>query len=175
MLAFDIETTGLDPMRSEVTCLCLYDPDEGIERTFMPPLGDDLGEAFRIMDTTSVLCAFNGAQFDIPFLQTRYGLQDARVGAWRLKLNDLYESCYQAFGKAFSLNAVLRANGIESKTGDGCGAIELAQAGRWAELGEYCMQDTMKTHAVTSLARKALPVRGQPRPVFMRDGAFTLS
>ena len=70
----------------------------------------------------------------------RYGIDDSRVGSWVLKLLDVYEGTYKAFGGAFPLNRLLQANGMESKTGTGREAIELARAGRWPELGEYCMQ-----------------------------------
>ena len=157
MLAFDIETTGLDPMRSEVTCLCLYDPDEGIERTFIPPLGDDLGEAFRIMDTTSVLCAFNGARFDLPFIQHQLRASPERVLGWRLKLHDVFEACKLALNITFPLKALLALNDLPGKTGSGADAIQLALDGDWSRLGEYCLNDTRVTHRVSSLHVILLP------------------
>lgn len=166
MLAFDLETTGLDPAVDRVTCASVYAGD-GAGRVFFfggdgrPCDGTDTPEAFfALLDGAARLCAFNGARFDIPFLQARYALTDARVGAWVLKLCDLYEACRLAFGSAFSLNALLAANGMESKTGTGGDAVALARAGRWGELGAYCLQDAAKTHAVSRLARVLLPTRG---------------
>ena len=167
MLAFDLETTGLDPSTATVTCACAYDPSAGIDRVFYfsRPEGADSPEAFfALLDAAARLCAFNGARFDLPFLQARYGLSDARVGGWMLKLYDLYEACRLGFDSGFSLNALLAANGMESKTGTGADAIVLAREGRWDELGEYCRQDTVKTHAVSSLTRPVLPLR-RGRPV----------
>jgi hypothetical protein len=149
MLSFDIETTGLDPREAVVTCACACAPDAGVSATFLageegvplePGRVMDLGEFFRLMDRAGTLCAFNGARFDVPFLQTVYGIDDARVGGWQLKLRDLYEGTYRAFGSAFSLNALLAANGAESKTGTGREAIALARLGEWRKLGDYCMQ-----------------------------------
>ena len=155
VMSFDIETTGLDPQVCSVTCACAYAPEAGLKETFFGP---DIPKLLDLMDRAHTLCAFNGARFDIPFLQTRceiecslvgvgpqargrrYGIDDRRVGLWVLKLLDVYEGTHKAFGGAFPLNRLLQANGMESKTGTGGEAIELARAGRWEELGEYCMQ-----------------------------------
>ena len=171
MLAFDLETTGLDPAAHAVTCACAYDPLSGIDVTFFPPLGDDLQPFFALLDAAPVLCAFNGARFDIPFLQTRYQLPEERVRPWILKLYDVYEACRLAFGAGFSLNALLDANGLESKTGSGREAITLAEQGRWDELGAYCRMDTVKTYEAAALPRLRLPLRGRTAAV-LRMGQF---
>lgn len=98
-----------------------------------------------------------------PLSQERFDIPNDRVAAWRLKLHDLYEACYLSFGGGFSLNALLTANNIEVKTGSGKEAISLALEERWEELGEYCRQDTIKTHYVSSLPYVRVPVRGFPR------------
>ena len=69
MLSFDLETTGLNPATCAITCACAYDPERGIERHFLFPLGDDPEEFLQLLDESDRLCAFNGARFDIPFLQ----------------------------------------------------------------------------------------------------------
>ena len=171
MLAFDLETTGLDPSRDAITCACAYDPAAGIDRLFFPPLGDDLGPFFALLDAAPVLCAFNGARFDLKFLETRHALPAERVGAWALKLYDIYEACSLAFGSAFSLNALLGANGHACKTGSGKEAIVLAEQGRWEELGSYCRMDTVKTHEASSALCVRLPLRGRSG-VFLERGAF---
>jgi hypothetical protein len=162
MLAFDLETTGLDPEVDDVTCACAYDPDEGVDLTFFFSGGPgDTPEAFfSLLDNAPRLCAFNGARFDLPFLQTRYGIPDARVGRWALKLYDLYEACRLGFGSGFSLNAALAANGMDSKTGTGKDAVVLAREGRWDELGAYCRMDTVKTRELSRLGSILLPLRG---------------
>ena len=161
MLAFDIETTGINS-DAVATCACAYDPDAGIDQLFFFKDGTH-EDFFVLLDQASTLCAFNGARFDIPFLQERFKIPDNRVAAWRLKLHDLYEACYLSFGGAFSLNALLAANDMASKTGTGKDAIHLALEERWDELGAYCRQDTIKTHAVSNLLYVCLPVRGYPR------------
>lgn len=169
MLAFDLETTGLDPASDEVTCACAYDPENGVDIIFF--FARDPPEAFfELLDRAQRLCAFNGARFDLPFLQARYAIPDARVGGWTLKLYDLYEISRLGFESGFSLNALLAANGMDSKTGTGGDAVVLAREGRWDELGAYCRQDTVKTHAVSCLDRVRMPLR-DGRTVVMLEGA----
>lgn len=80
---------------------------------------------------------------------------------------DIYETCYLCFGSAFSLNKLLAANGVESKTGTGADAVRLAKAGKWDELAAYCRQDTIKTHAITfDHPCVVLPVRNRPACFF---------
>jgi len=67
MLAFDIETTGLDK-NARATCACAYDPDAGIDQLFFFKDGTQ-EDFFALLDQADSLCAFNGARFDIPFLQ----------------------------------------------------------------------------------------------------------
>lgn len=171
MLAFDIETTGLGKTDS-ITAACAYDPSANIERTFIFGQGDNYMEFIELLDRAPVLCAFNGARFDIPFMQKEWGLGVERVHHWMSKLVDIYEMCYLTFKRGFSLNLLLTQNKIDVKTGTGKEAIELAKNHRWAELGEYCMQDTKKTHAVTSLGTVNLPLSFPKYKVVLQDLRF---
>lgn len=175
VLAFDIETTGLDPERCEVTCACAYD-GAGVERTFVfEPAGPrrsdhprDYGfaggwghpeEFMALLDAAPRLCAFNGVRFDVPFLCRRWGVPAWRAAAWVAKLLDPFEASRLGLGRTFGLEALLRANGLQGKTGSGKEAVRMAAEGRWAELGAYCMHDTIMTHRVATLPRMALPLR----------------
>ena len=186
MLAFDIETQGLSPETAEVTCICACDPETGLALTVIPSLTPaefaaldgvlpglsvDPETILAALDRADRVCAFHGARFDIPFLRARYGIPAERAGAWMLKLVDVYEATFQAFGRAFGLNALLAANGLPSKTDSGANAILLARQREWRRLGEYCMADAAKTHRVSSLARVALPVRGGAS-LWLVDGRF---
>jgi len=181
MLAFDIETTGLDPATCEVTCACAYDGC-GVERVFVfEPAGPrrtdtpmDYGfgpgggwgrreEFMSLLDEAPRLCAFNGVRFDLPFLARRWKVPDARVGAWVRKLFDPFEACRLGLGLTFSLERLLSANGLRGKTGSGLEAIAMAREGRWAELAEYCMHDTRMTHAAAAMGALALPPPAQRR------------
>jgi hypothetical protein len=157
MLAFDLETTGLDPLTDQITCAGAYDPDSGIERVFFFSLGDSPEEFMALLDRADRLCAFNGARFDLPFIQHALGADPGRVSAWRLKLHDVFEGCKLALGVTFPLKALLEINNMQGKTGSGENAIQLAQAERWQELGDYCLHDTRVTHEVSSLDKILLP------------------
>ena len=110
-----------------------------------------------LLDAHDRLCAFNGARFDLPFIARRWAVPAERVAAWMCKLVDVFELCKLGLNKTFPLNRLLAANGMESKTGTGMHAVHMAARGEWAALAEYCMQDTVKTHAVTSLPLVLLP------------------
>lgn len=164
MLTFDIETTGLDGYNDRVTCICFYDSETGQQTSLVFDqecnTEDSLqkqGEATLLLDTASVLCAFNGAKFDIPFLAKNWKIDDEVVGRWRAKLVDVYEASRLAIKTTFSLNQLLAANGLSSKSGSGLEAVRLAQQGEWNALADYCMQDVMLTHQVTTLSVVILP------------------
>ena len=68
---FDIETTGLDQHRNRVTCVSFH--RDGDTETLVR--GDDLTrENLRERLDAPLLVSFNGARFDVPFLETSFGL-----------------------------------------------------------------------------------------------------
>jgi len=71
-LCFDIETTGLDQDRDRVTTVSFYRDGE----TTTLVRGDDLtGDALRSQfESASLICTYNGARFDVPFLETSFDL-----------------------------------------------------------------------------------------------------
>lgn len=148
MLAFDIETTGLDPSSNVVTAACVYDKDAGIEKTYIPALGHDMEEFLKDLDNADRLCSFYGLGFDIPFIQHQYKVSNERVQGWVMKLYDICETSRICFGRAFQLQSLLLGNGLEGKNGSGSDAILLACNGDWEALGKYCMQ----VYAQNSLA-----------------------
>lgn len=158
MLAFDIETTGLNFRTCEITAACVYDGANGFNRTFIFPNGDSPEEFMSLLDNADTICAFNGARFDIPFIETQWRVPAARIYQWRLKLFDILEMSYTMLGEGFSLNRLLTFNSIMVKTASGKEAITMAKEGRWKDLGDYCMQDTIKTWKVSSLSLIKLPV-----------------
>lgn len=74
---------------------CVYDPDRGIERSFNlkedTPDGANAAEFLRHLDEADVLCSFNGARFDIPFIVARYRVPAERYSRWYAKLFDYFE------------------------------------------------------------------------------------
>ncbi len=65
---FDIETTGLTPCRDPITVIGLYDRKR--YRAFV--CGQDLEEFPEVASHYPLLVSFNGAQFDMPFLQREF-------------------------------------------------------------------------------------------------------
>lgn len=157
MLAFDLETTGPSISCDSIMCAAVYDPDAGIQKYFIFPLGDSPEEFMLLLDQADRLCSFNGARFDIPLIERCFCPGEERVRVWRLKLHDVFEACTLALGITFSLESLLELNGIPGKTGSGVHAIQLALDQDWTALGDYCLNDTVRTHQVSSLQRIRLP------------------
>ncbi|MCQ4332840.1 ribonuclease H-like domain-containing protein [Natronomonas sp. F2-12] len=68
---FDIETTGLDRDRDAVTCVSFHQGG----RTETLVRGDDLTrENLRELLDVPLLVTFNGARFDVPFLESSFDL-----------------------------------------------------------------------------------------------------
>jgi len=156
VLAFDIETTGLS-ITDTITCVSAYDPDASIHYSSSTPYGTRLDDFVQLLDDAPLLCAFNAVRFDIPFIARRWKVSDRQAGAWVAKLIDPFEMSKLAIGKTFSLNALLHSNGMNPKTGTGAAAVTMAQRGQWADLQEYCMADTVKTHDVVKRGHWILP------------------
>lgn len=162
VLAFDIETTGLREADA-VTCVCAYDPDRGVHYRESTPTGARSERFLALLDEAPLLCAFNGVRFDLPFLAKRWRIEPQRVGAWVEKLVDPFEACRLALQSTFSLDRLLHANGLQSKTGNGAEAVCMARAGQWARLEDYCMNDTVLTHQIIKLKRVRLPARDKKK------------
>ena len=176
MVAFDIETLGLKPTENHVnplappiTAVCLYSTHPDRQKTYIfrsstDPTADQAKEdsmreeLFAELDAAPRLCAFNGIRFDIPFMRTAWNIPDERVEAWIVKTFDVFEACKSALNQTFSLNLLLAANKMESKTGTGLYAIELAKRKEWEKLGDYCMQDTRMTFLVSAQRAIVLPI-----------------
>jgi hypothetical protein len=182
MLAFDIETTGLDPdghdmhgRKIRVTCVCLCN-GVGLARTFIfkgkeAPTKEDLAfrqEVIAHLNAAPRLCAFNGIRFDIRFLVKSWGLPASQAGDWVKKTIDVFEASKLSLGKTFSLDRLLIANGLDTKSGSGLRAIEMAEKEEYEELGAYCMQDTRMTYLVTSQSFLALPFTSGGRRVVLQ-------
>lgn len=165
MLAFDIETMGLDSLRHDITVAAVYDPHRGIKHCYNfirhkhnPERWAEERDAFlKALDDAEILCAFNGIRFDIPFISVHFKVPQQRVGRWVLKTVDLFYRWKMLRNVTFSLDNLLIANNLPVKTSKGCFAIEMAREGRWEELEDYCMNDTILTHRVTSLPKLNIP------------------
>ena len=150
MLAFDIETQGLDARRHAVTVVSTEDFRTGARRNYefarvrkedpasLPALLDEMVQHFE--EATS-LCAFNGVRFDLPFMQTSFHIDSDTMTRWVLKTTDILECSRLVYGKTFSLNLLCETNDMQVKISSGLEAVRMAEQGRWQQLREYCADD----------------------------------
>ena len=136
MVAFDIETMGLNPLKERITAAAVYDGN-GLCKVFVFK-GEDADEDallrdefITILDKAPRLCAFNGVRFDIPYIIKHWGLEPAKAHAWVLKTVDVFEACKLGLRQTFKLAQLLSVNGLESKTGSGAEAVGLARDKEW--------------------------------------------
>lgn len=164
MLAFDIETEGLDKYTHRITVACVLDPDRGISESFVFLQADQdacrssVERFLQHLDEAEMLCAYNGARFDIPFIVHQFRVPHSRYSKWLVKLFDYFEACRLILSSTCSLNELLLTNGIQCKTSSGTQAVVWAQQGQWRDLCDYCMSDTALTHALCSKPVVSLPV-----------------
>ena len=149
-LCFDIETTGLDAKRDEVTMICTEDlvTAERKSYKFGEAMGDDVSavkalvsQVIKDFDEADGLCAFNGIRFDLPFMQQALEIHDDVITRWVLKTVDPLEYLRLSGHCTSSLDKICIHNNIVSKSSTGLRAIQMAHDGLWAELEEYCQQD----------------------------------
>lgn len=165
MLAFDIETTGLDMYKSSITCICIYDPEIQKEKSYHFTIGtpqeiQDKAEDFmKELDQAESLCTFNGIQFDIPFIQVQFKANPDRVAMWLLKTVDLFHEYKTLHNHTFSLDKALMANNLKTKTSNGFEAVKMAREGRLKDLEDYCMMDTKLTYELTMMPYFNAPER----------------
>ena len=147
-IALNIETTGLGPTDT-ITCVAIAARDHAWTWTFQSEQ-DKVNSADFIaeqLDNAALIFTYNGAAFDIPFMQREFQYSDQQVGAWMAKLVDpLYAArALLGYGACPKLSVVLELNGLPSKTGSGADAVALARNGQWDELVDYCINDTKLT------------------------------
>jgi hypothetical protein len=95
----------------------------------------------------------------------RFRVSKERQASWVAKTFDLYEVCKLCLGSSCLLNNLLRRNGYKVKSSSGLQAIRWARSGDWQSLEDYCMDDAMLTHSISSASRVILPLTGWPETV----------
>ena len=148
-LCFDIETTGLDATRDEVTMICTQDLSTSEQKSYnfgLLSLQDTsatalVQEVIKDFDEADCLCAFNGIRFDFPFMQQALDIHEDVITRWVLKTVDPLEYLRLSGHRTASLDKICIHNNIASKSSTGLRAIEMAREGLWDELEQYCQQD----------------------------------
>ena len=165
MLAFDIETTGLDAERHSITIVCTEDLISGKKKSYQfaryPEKYEELrAELIDAFNQALSLCAFNGIRFDIPFTVSFLKVDEETTIKWLMKTTDILEQCRLRYELTFKLDMLCECNGIRMKTGDGLQAIRLVENKQWDDLLAYCEVDV---EILCDLYRKrhiALPRNG---------------
>jgi hypothetical protein len=167
MIVFDIETTGLDRNAHQITVICVYDCENNTDHCFnFARDGLSRSEEFiKILDDTDVICCFNGVKFDLPFVISFFKVPPERYNHYFMKVFDYYEYCRLLFDASCSLNNLLKANGHVVKTSSGLQAVIMAKEKKWAELEEYCKQDTRKTGELCLMPILVIPLRNKPHVI----------
>jgi len=150
VLAFDIETMGLDARRHAVTVVSTEDFATGQRvdcefarvRAEAPyQLAALLEEMVQAFEESTSLCAFNRVRFDIPFLRMAFQLDPRTVTRWVLKTTDILECSRLLHGSTFSLDLLCQTNSMPTKISSGLQAVIMAGEQRWQDLREYCADD----------------------------------
>ena len=149
-IALDIETTGVKLNEDTITCVALVSRDWSACWHMGPGYDHEEKKVFlkKSLDEAEEIIVYNGALFDIPFLQQFYEYADSEVGPWMLKLIDPFYSARAILGRGAcpKLSQILSLNGIAPKTSSGLEAVIMAKEGRWEELADYCLNDTKVTY-----------------------------
>lgn len=132
----DIETTGLDPGRHSVTTVSVHVGGE--TRTFVAGRDPIERELETVLGETPLLVTYNGARFDVPFLQQSF---DLSIDVPHLDL--LYPS--RRLGLDGGLSGVERALGIDRTLPDVDGA-DAVRLWREYERGREEALETLVTY-----------------------------
>lgn len=103
----DIETTGLSPEYSTITVVGIYVVHE-FDNRFIQLVGEDVtaDNILEALTGVSVIYTYNGSRFDLPFIQSRLGINlvelfhhhDLMYDCWRNNLYGGFKSVERQLG-----------------------------------------------------------------------------
>jgi uncharacterized protein YprB with RNaseH-like and TPR domain len=153
----DIETTGLSPVDSRVTCIGWLDKwkDSGVIsicETDERKLLQDFFDTFDAWEDDAYLLTKNGKKFDMPFMAYRAGLWDIKMPRILYEIDhyDMQDITY----RWVSLEDMSTILGLEGKSGTGKAAIGLWNNGQYDRLMKYCEDDVRLTDKVFRTMRR---------------------
>ena len=112
-------------------------------------------ELFDAFDEAELIVSFNGAQFDHLVL---FKYCNKRQSTNHMcKIHDVFSRVRDSVGVWLSLDKLLKANNLSTKTSNGLEAIRMWQQGRRDELKQYCEQDVRQLARLVVLLNLALP------------------
>ena len=103
----DIETTGLRPAECELTVIGIY-KENGSNDEVIQMVGDEISRSKLVdaLKNTSMLYTYNGSRFDLPFINSKLGLdltehcahEDLMYACWKQKLKGGLKSVERQLG-----------------------------------------------------------------------------
>jgi len=153
---FDIETTGLDPLFSKISCICVLDIETQTIESFC---GSDesliLKQFWSSVNLATLIYNFNGDSFDLPFILQRCLINNVRVSENypRMKFIDLRKvttAFFVSYDKSTpgKLSDWARILQIPVKTSPGKEMIEKYYEKDWEFIKAHCMEDCQITLAL---------------------------
>lgn len=145
---FDIETTGLSCYEDDISVISAFHQQK--MHTFV--YGENLDDFLDLVDQSTLLVAFNGNSFDIPFIETYFNIPD--IGCPYV---DLRWIAYH-FGYSGGLKSIEKQFGLKRPAGfedvDGFEAVRLFN--HWQKGSEqakeklinYCQLDVLASYLV---------------------------
>lgn len=116
--------------------------------SFWPHVSGENGfsQLFDIFDAAETIGTYNGLAFDNLVLQKHYKNHGGfeRYLSHVFKNIDLFQRLRDTHGKWFKLDAVLEANGLDTKPASGLDAVRWWQQGRLDLIEEYCKADVLQ-------------------------------
>jgi uncharacterized protein YprB with RNaseH-like and TPR domain len=111
----DIETTGLRPAECELTVIGIY-RENGSDNEVIQMVGDEISRSKLVdaLKNTSRLYTYNGSRFDLPFINTKLGIdlvkhcdhEDLMYACWKRKLKGGLKSVERQLGIARELTDI---------------------------------------------------------------------
>ncbi len=88
----DIETTGLSPRHCQITVVGVH-LCRGKQSRFVQLVGDDISaeSLLEVLQGVGIIYTYNGSRFDLPFIQSRLGIDLAEI----FEHCDLMYDCWQ--------------------------------------------------------------------------------
>jgi uncharacterized protein YprB with RNaseH-like and TPR domain len=111
----DIETTGLRPAECALTVIGIY-RENGRDDEVIQMVGDEISRSKLVdaLENTSMLYTYNGSRFDLPFINTKLGInlaehcthEDLMYACWKQKLKGGLKSVERQLGIARELTDI---------------------------------------------------------------------
>jgi hypothetical protein len=125
-----------------------------------PEFGGSVFESlFEVFDDAEAIGTFNGLGFDHLVIQKYYQGHGGfdRYLRHAFKGVDLFQKLRDTHGKWFKLDAVLEANGLDTKPASGLDAVRWWKEGRYDDIESYCKSDVVQLAKLFLLNELVVP------------------